>query len=138
MEVLLQVDVVVLLKIVLIFCPTGGPLVCQVARTVFERISSPAFLESVRNKGEYMIQRLKKLDHGGKIKEIRHAGGLFAGVEFTVPVKKLITEAQDQGVLFVNAGEHVLRLCPPLVVEKQHIDTAIDLVAKLIPTMDAK
>jgi len=112
----------------------GGPLVCAVAKTVFERISTPAFLESVRNKGAYMVDRLKKLP--GKITEVRHAGGLFAGVEFSVPVKKLISDAQDQGVLFVNAGDNVLRLCPPLIVEKQHIDRVIDVLTELIPKME--
>lgn len=70
------------------------------------------------------------------ISQVRHAGGLFAGVEFTVPVKKLVADAQAHGVLFVNAGENVLRLCPPLIVEKQHIDQAVDLLHKLIPKME--
>jgi acetylornithine/N-succinyldiaminopimelate aminotransferase len=57
-------------------------------------------------------------------------------VEFEVPVKKLIQDAQSHGVLFVNAGEHVLRMCPPLIVEKHHIDQAIEVLHKVIPHME--
>jgi acetylornithine/N-succinyldiaminopimelate aminotransferase len=57
-------------------------------------------------------------------------------VEFSVPVKKLVADAQDKGVLFVNAGEHVLRMCPPLIVEKHHIDKAIEVLHAIIPNME--
>lgn len=53
-----------------------------------------------------------------------------------MPVKKLVADAQDNGVLFVNAGENVLRLCPSLIVEKQHIDHVVSLLHKLIPKME--
>jgi hypothetical protein len=56
----------------------GGPLICAVAKSVLDRISAPDFLESVRSKGSYMVERLRKLPHGGKVTEIRHAGGIFS------------------------------------------------------------
>jgi acetylornithine/succinyldiaminopimelate/putrescine aminotransferase len=46
----------------------GGPLVCAVAQSVFDRISSPQFLADVRDKGEYLHHRLLQLP--GKIKEV--------------------------------------------------------------------
>ncbi len=129
---------------------------------MLERISAPSFLKQVRENGEYMVEKAKKLP--GKIRQIRHAGGLFAGVEFEVPVKKLISDAQNEGkptrkeaiilffslctlpslfllflgILFVNAGENVLRLCPTLIAQKTHIDHAMKVLAQLIPKMEDK
>eukprot|EP01112_Ceratiomyxa_fruticulosa_P011370 TRINITY_DN3078_c0_g1_i1.p1 TRINITY_DN3078_c0_g1~~TRINITY_DN3078_c0_g1_i1.p1 ORF type:complete len:469 (-),score=94.05 TRINITY_DN3078_c0_g1_i1:58-1464(-) len=107
----------------------GGPLVTAVANSVVKRLSDPKFLEEVRKKGDYMLQKVKDLDPpGAKISEIRTVGGLFVGVEFKKPVKDMILAAQEKGVLFVNAGENVLRLVPPLIVSYEEIDRAISVI----------
>jgi len=107
----------------------GGPLVTAVANGVVKRLSDPKFLEEVRRKGDYMLQKIKELDPDGKkISEIRTVGGLFIGVEFKKPVKEIILSAHEKGVLLVNAGENVLRLVPPLIITYEEIDKAINVI----------
>lgn len=109
----------------------GNALACTMAKHVFDRLAQPQFLADVRSKGDYLLQRLKaiKSDH---IREIRSAGGLFVGVEFDVSMNQLIQNAMNKGVLFVNAGDNVLRLCPALIIEREHISKGMDILEECI------
>jgi acetylornithine/succinyldiaminopimelate/putrescine aminotransferase len=105
----------------------AGPLVCQAAKVVFDRINQPDFLAAVRANGDYLLKQLKALA-SDKLVEVRGAG-LLVGVEFTKPVKPLVTAAAEQGLLIINAGENVLRLCPPLTVTQGQIAIAVEIIA---------
>jgi len=114
----------------------GGPLACEVANFVFSKISSPAFLKDVQEKGEYMLSKLKSLESGKKhIKELRTVGGLFIGLEIDRNVNDLIKFAKDNKVLFISAGENTVRLCPPLTITKPEIDIAINVIDKYFKTL---
>jgi len=104
----------------------ANALVCRVAQVVFDRISQPAFLAAVREKGDYLMERLRGLE-SPHIQEVR-GRGLMVGVELTVPAESIIKAGYDAGIITVNAGEKVLRLLPPLIIEREHID---ELVSKL-------
>ncbi|KAF2076211.1 hypothetical protein CYY_002452 [Polysphondylium violaceum] len=114
----------------------GGPLACQVANFVFSKISSPAFLKDVQDKGEYMVAKLKSLESGKKyIKDIRTVGGLFVGLEIDRNVNDLVKFAKDNKVLFISAGENTIRLCPPLTITKPEIDIAINVIDKYFKSL---
>lgn len=104
----------------------AGPLVCRAAQVVFDRINQPEFLANVRANGEYLLGRLRKLP-STKVVQVRGAG-LFVGVEFSESVKPLVAAAAERGLLIINAGENVLRLCPPLIITREQIDTALDII----------
>ena len=46
--------------------------------------------------------------------------------------EKIVKKAIDQGLLVISAGGNVLRLVPPLVIEKEHIDEMIEKLKKAI------
>jgi predicted acetylornithine/succinylornithine family transaminase len=101
----------------------GGPLVCHAAVVVFDRINQPVLLESVRAKGTYLQERLCQLE-SQHVAAVRGAG-LLVGVELNIPAAPIIASAREQGLILINSGENVLRLCPPLIVEQAHIDQAV-------------
>ena len=105
----------------------AGPLVCRAGQVVFDRINQPDFLARVRENGDYMLERAKTLPSDKLVKA--RGLGLLIGIEFTEPVKPLITAAAGKGLLIINAGENVLRLCPPLTVTREQIDTAVAIIA---------
>ena len=76
--------------------------------------------------GKYLRDRLLalELDH---MVEVRGAG-LLLGVEFSVAVKPLIGAAAECGLLLITAGDNVLRLCPPLIVDQAQIDFAVETI----------
>ena len=108
----------------------GGPLVCRAGQVVLERVSTPEFLSDVRRKGERLVRGLKELE-SPEIVDVRGAG-LFIGVECRSPVRPLIEAARERGLLLLGAGPNVLRLCPPLIVSHDQIETAIEVVADVI------
>ena len=104
----------------------AGPLVCRAAQVVFDRVSEPQFLARVAANGKYLRDRLLalELDH---MVEVRGAG-LLLGAQFSVAVKPLIGAAAECGLLLISAGDNVLRLCPPLIVDRAQIDFAVETI----------
>lgn len=112
----------------------GGPLVCTAAQVVFDRVNQPEFLEQVREKGAYLVSRLKGID-SAKILAVRGAG-LLVGVELSGAVAPVVQAAREQGLILINAGVNVLRLCPPLIITKAQIDEAVEIIGRCLDVLD--
>ena len=108
----------------------GGPLVCRAATVVFDRISNPKFLKQVEENGKFLIESLKAIK-SEKIVDIR-GSGLFVGIEFSQPVAPIITKAFEEGILIINAGENVIRLCPPLIVNREELTRVVEAIRKAL------
>jgi len=111
----------------------GGPLVCSAANVIFDRVNQPQFLAHVRESGAYFVDRLRALE-SSQIVTIRGAG-LLIGVELRCDVAPLVTAAREQGLLVINAGENVLRLCPPLNVTPAEIDQAVGILERCLEVL---
>jgi len=112
----------------------AGPLVCRAAQVVFDRINQPEFLVNVAQNGAYLVNLLLELD-APQLVDVRGAG-LLLGVEFSVPVAGLIAAARERGLLVISAGENVLRLCPPLIINRQEIDTAVEILGLCLDALE--
>ncbi|MBP6804845.1 MAG: aspartate aminotransferase family protein [Chloroflexi bacterium] len=108
----------------------AGPLVCTAANVVFDRVSQPGFLQQVRENAAYLRHRLETLE-SDEIVTVRGAG-LLVGVEMKTAVAPLITAARSHGLMVINAGENVLRLAPPLIATRAHIDEAVDILEQAL------
>jgi predicted acetylornithine/succinylornithine family transaminase len=114
----------------------AGPLVCRAALVVFDRLSAPDFLAHVRAQAGYLQRRLGALE-SELIVEVR-AAGLLVGIELSVPVAPLMAAAREQGLLVINAGEQVLRLAPPLIIDREAIDQAVSIIAGILQNFEAE
>jgi predicted acetylornithine/succinylornithine family transaminase len=101
----------------------GNPVACAAALVVLDRLGSPGFLEGVARRGERLLAGLRRLSrlHRGTIREVRGLG-LMAGLEVAGKAADLVAALQGKGILATRAGEHVLRLLPPLVVRPKEIN----------------
>jgi acetylornithine/N-succinyldiaminopimelate aminotransferase len=96
----------------------GGPFVASVALHVFERLNDPQLLEHVRREGEWLGDQLASLSvRSPKVRAVR-GRGLMWGVDVTDPAGDVVKRALAEGVILVSAGEHTLRLLPPLVITR--------------------
>jgi acetylornithine/N-succinyldiaminopimelate aminotransferase len=111
----------------------GGPLTCAVASYVVDRIKEPAFLQHVRETGQYLRERLEEVN-SPHVKEVR-GRGLMLGVELDIEAAGVIAKGYEQGVIMVNAGTNVLRLVPALITEKQHVDIFIERLSAVLAEM---
>jgi len=110
----------------------ANPVICGIAQVVLDKINQPDFLDAVRTNGEYLGAKLSALQAKYQdITEVR-GRGLMWGIEFKYDVASIITAAYAAGLLTLKAGAHVLRLLPPLVVDRPAIDTAVAIIDHVI------
>lgn len=112
----------------------GGPLTCAVALAVLETIERDRLLEHINELGGYFHARLRALQaKHALIAEVRGAG-FMAGVELSdaEAAKYVAREALARGVIVNRTHEVVIRMLPPFIVQKQHVDTVVRLLDQLL------
>ena len=106
----------------------GGPFVASVALHVVERLSDPALLAHVREMGLAMKSGLERIAATSqRIRDIRGAG-LMWGVDIMEPAADVITRAREAGLIVISAGEHTIRLLPPLVISREDLDRGLGIL----------
>jgi acetylornithine/succinyldiaminopimelate/putrescine aminotransferase len=85
-------------------------------------------LEHVRREGQWLGDQLAALAvRSPKVRAVR-GRGLMWGVDVTEPAKDVVGRALEKGLILVSAGDHTLRLLPPLVMTRADL---VEGVAKL-------
>ena len=94
------------------------------------------FLDNVKKKGEYFDQGLRKIKdmYPKIIGEIRGVG-LIKGLRMLVDNVEFIKKLMDHKMLTVKAEENVIRLFPPLIVNNNELDEAIEKIEKVCKEM---
>jgi acetylornithine/N-succinyldiaminopimelate aminotransferase len=110
----------------------GGPFIAHVANHVFDRLSAPAMLEHVRSTGAWLGQQLEAIRRRSpKVRAVRGRGFMW-GVDVTDPARDVVGRAVEQGLLVVSAGDHTLRLLPPLVMQREDLAAGLALLEAAI------
>lgn len=110
----------------------GNPFVCMAVKTVFEIIEKENMIAHVQDISEYLIERLEEVvDEFDQVEGYRGLG-LMQGLVFKSDVKPVVKALLDEGVIVVTAGENVLRMLPPFIIEKQHVDEFIEKLKKVL------
>lgn len=110
----------------------GGPFIASVALHVFDRLHDPAMLRHVTENGAWLGDALRALARTSpKIRAVRGIGFMW-GIDVTDPAKDVIGRALDLGLLVCSAGEHTLRLLPPLVMTRADLERGVKLFAQAI------
>ena len=104
----------------------GNPVVCAGAYSILSRIDEK-LLVSVREKGEYFREGLKKIDG---VKEVTGMG-LMIGIHTAKPAAEVANECMKRGLLVLTAHSNV-RLLPPLTISKDDIDFALKILNEVI------
>ena len=110
----------------------GNPLACSVANVVMDIVSNKKFLNNVQKSSKYFFSNLNKLKekYPSIIKEIR-GKGLLIGIQLHFDQKKFIKKLMDNRLLTIRAAENVVRILPPLNVERKEIDLALKIIDKV-------
>jgi acetylornithine/N-succinyldiaminopimelate aminotransferase len=108
----------------------GNPLAMAAGNAVLDVMLEPGFFAGVAAKGERLRGALEQLipNHDGIFEEVRGLG-LMLGVKLKpeVEARNFVAHLRDNhGLLTVSAGENVVRILPPLVIEDSHISEAIE------------
>jgi ornithine--oxo-acid transaminase len=107
----------------------GNPLACAVALTALEILEEEQLVKKSNELGNYMIEKLKKISNP-EILEIR-GKGLMIGIELKGKARPYCEKLMDNGILAKETHENIIRLAPPLVVSKEDLDWAIDIIGNI-------
>ena len=110
----------------------GGPLVSSVALEVVRRLSDPQLLASVRDNGIWLGETLRALARRtGKVRAIRGMGYMW-GLDVVEQASAVIERGWDAGLLIISAGDHTIRLLPPLVMTREELGRATGLLEQIL------
>jgi acetylornithine aminotransferase/acetylornithine/N-succinyldiaminopimelate aminotransferase len=105
----------------------GGPLACAVALQLVTVLEKEKLLNHIQKTGSYLMEQFHKLQkkHSG-IVEVR-GQGLMVGMELESAdlAKQVFQQMLKLGTIVNRTDESVIRLLPPFIIKKKHIDTAV-------------
>ena len=111
---------------------SGSPLVCAAGCAAIDALVEEKLADRAAEIGKYFKAQLEGVQTKHKIiKEVRGLG-LMLGMELRFDVHNIILKSQAKGVLVLDAGRTVVRLLPPLVIEKEQIDRAVSILDKVL------
>ncbi len=110
----------------------GNPLAMSIGNAVLDQIFQKGFLNNVKKNSLFFIKGLKKIqhDHPEVIKEVRGLG-LLLGLQLFNDQTKFIDKLMENKMLTIRASENVVRLLPPLNVNKKEINLALKIIRKV-------
>jgi len=111
---------------------SGSPLVCAAASAGVDVLIEENLADRAAKLGAHFKARLNDLQNKHKtVKEVRGMG-LMLGIEVKFDVLNTVIKVAEKGVLILDAGRNVLRFLPPLVIEKDQIDTTITVLDSVL------
>ena len=110
----------------------GSPLVAAVANHVVDRLSDPSLLKSVRENGEWLGQQLAAIARrSGKVRAVRGTGFIW-GLDVVDSANDIVKHGWEEGLLTLTAGEHTLRILPPLVMSREDLQRGVTIIERII------
>lgn len=110
----------------------GNPLVCAAVSKVLDLYKEKQIVEHVRELSVYLEGQLDALAEKYDFLTGRRGMGLMQGLVLAKdhPVGEIVNSALENGLVVISAGGNVLRMLPPLVIERKHIDEMIEKLEK--------
>jgi 4-aminobutyrate aminotransferase len=124
----------------------GNPIVVAAALAVLHVIQQEQLAENAAKLGDYTLKRLYEIAETHEIVGDLRGKGLMIGMELVTErkTKTPATQARDQmildafkhGLLLLAAGPSSLRLAPPLILTHEQADSGLQIIEKVIDTVE--
>ncbi len=108
----------------------GNPLAAAASLATLEVLEDEALPQSAAELGEYLLEQLREIN-SPLIRDVRGLG-LMIGIEIKQKVAAYLQALTARGVLAQPAGLTVIRLLPPLVINKEQIDRVVDTLIEIL------
>ena len=109
----------------------GNPFVCAAVTKVFELYEKLNVIDNVNKVGNYLWDKLEEVTAKYDFVVSHRGKGLMQGLELSVPVKDVVADVIDSGLMLMSAGTNVLRFVPPLVITESDVNNMIDILTKV-------
>ena len=108
----------------------GNPLACAVSLASLDVIQDENLVEKSFDLGNYFKEQLEKIQ-SSIVKEVR-GKGLFIGVELHEKARPYCEKLKAEGLLCKETHDTVIRFAPPLIIEQEDLNWAIDKIKKIL------
>ena len=111
----------------------GNPFVCAAVSKVFSIYEKDMILAHVQELTPYLEAKLDELAAKHECVAARRGKGFMQGLVIQGrPVGEIVKKALAEGLLVISAGKDVLRMVPPLVITKEHVDEMAAILDKCL------
>jgi 4-aminobutyrate aminotransferase len=124
----------------------GNPVSCAAALATL-RLIEDGYMQNAAEMGEYMMAALQQMTERHPLIGDLRGKGLMIGIEIVsdrearTPAhdirEQIITEAFQNGLLLLGAGESVIRLMPPLLISREMADEALAIFDRVLTAAEA-
>ena len=108
----------------------GNPLACAAALAAINVYQSDKLAERAAELGDYFETRLNATDLS-QVRAVRRLG-LMIGIELKQRVQEKLAELLERRIIALPAGPNVIRMLPPLVIEKEQIDQVVAVLREIL------
>lgn len=108
----------------------GNPLAAIIAKEALRIIVDERLIENSAAMGEFLLQELKNMNIKN-LKELR-GKGLWIGIELNENVRRHAESLKKLGILCKETHENTLRIAPPLIINKEEINWALERFKKVL------
>lgn len=106
----------------------GNPLATAAVSKVFDLFEENNILAHVSQISGYFEEQLERLVEDFDNVLERRGKGLMQGLVLSSPVADVVNGAMEKGLLVISAGSNVLRMVPPLIITREHVDEMIEIL----------
>jgi len=111
----------------------GNPVACAAGVAVLREIVGGGLMNRARENGEYFKRKLLEVKNSNprKVNDVRGLG-LMLGIELAGPCRDITKSCLERGLLITCTRDNVLRVVPPLVIDREEIDRATAILEDVI------
>lgn len=110
----------------------GNSLACAAVATTLEIFEEEKLVDHVNEIGAYLREQLEELkEECDGLLELRGTG-LIQGIKVLKPAGEVSSLALKEGLVLISAKGNVMRIVPPVVIEKEHVDEFIGILKKIL------
>ncbi|MCD7839509.1 MAG: aspartate aminotransferase family protein [Erysipelotrichaceae bacterium] len=113
----------------------GNPFVCAAVKAVFEILEEEDMLTHVKQISQYLIEKLDEVTDEFACVEGHRGLGLMQGLVINGSAKPIVKGLLDEGVIVVSAGENVVRMLPPFIIDEANVDEFIEKLRKVLKNL---
>ena len=110
----------------------GNPFVCAAADKVVEIMERENITSHVKEVAVYLEEKLNACVDKFDFLAERRGVGLMQGLVCEKPVLPIVNAALEKGLIIITAGSNVIRMVPPLIIEKEHVDEMIAILEEVL------
>ena len=110
----------------------GNPLACAAVNAVLDQYEALGITDHVQKTAPYLEKKLDELVAKYDFCAARRGRGFMQGLVCKGPVKDVIADAMDHGLILINAGADIIRILPPLVITEREIDEMAQILGEAL------